>query len=93
MNVTPRANHVRGHQDTLRSDLNKWEEMNVIVDKKAKLVLWESIQEGEEKNIGWLESEVISPVAMARQGRSRFIASYLKRNLEKEIVSQDIKKY
>ena len=40
--------------------------MNIVADKKAKLALWKSIQEGEEENIGWLESEVISPVAMVR---------------------------
>ena len=51
------------------------------------------MQEAEEENKGWLETGIISPTAMARNGRSRFIASYLKRNLEKEIVSQDIKQY
>ena len=40
----PKFNYVKGHQDTRGYRLSMQEELNILVDIKAKLVLWEALQ-------------------------------------------------
>ena len=63
--------------------------MNIVADAKVKLALQESIQEGVNPQKEQLEPEVLPPVVIVRNRRSRFIAFYLKRQLEKVIAKED----
>ena len=53
--------------------------MNIVADIKAKLALYESIQEETYPIRGWLDQEIIYLVAIDINRSSRFITSNMKR--------------
>ena len=79
MHPKPAETYIKGHQEYSNRILDKQEYMNIVMDAKAKLALWESVQKGVNPQKGWLKSKVLLLVEIVRDRRSRFIASYLKR--------------
>ena len=72
--------HVEGHQNDKRYilELDIWDKMNIVVDIKAKVALWESLTQERSDAEYILHPDCIPAVLIAYQGFNFSILSKLK---------------
>ena len=67
--------------------------MNVVADAKAKLALWVVVWDGEDFNIKWENKKGLLYIIIGYSDRVHHVSSYLKKNIQQIITSNDLKEY
>ena len=91
MQIKPEFSHVKGHQDGSSGDI--WTTMNNTADSRAKLALWESIQDDIDHPLLTQQDGDIPIITCTRGPKTLQITSNLRTNLTKAIAGYEVKRY